>query len=455
MSYYADRGLKKPVGSISLKEVYDIRRTQNFCEFELATPSRVITLQADSEPDMMKWINLLSIYFGVQDIESDDSDDDDALEKFEITNGTVENSKKVVNFQKADLSRFFFLTSNLFIFHFFFYFETGKSNFVFVFFFKRSDETNTFLRFPFSSADRILLRDVQTSVQELPIHSHFLQVYPHPEPKNRPLLCLQVEFLDAQKKPVTIKAAHFDRQVGQGGLLYYLEVLVENQGEQTSLTRLTAPSLWFLLRLCTVSEQSELLYWDNIEPGCENLFGIHEQKCKNCRLSRPCDSPFKSISASGTLVTLNFLCNFRSLTPSQEIRPGFLHAMVLNRKTEGYLSSGFFVSREGDPPLDSVNKVTVQDQAAISSILDVTSKRQSLSFDQYRKSIAVFSNSFEFYFKQGKLQLESLKQSSFDLRIQDILLQCDATISSCIDTLGKKIPDDVVCLFLETSVFLL
>ena len=174
----------------------------------------------------MKWINQLSLFFGVQDLPSDDSDDNSY--EFNLLQGQLQIQDQLPPLSEGE--------------------GEGKDN-----------ELNHFLTLPLSSRDRLLLRDVQTSAKGLLAHPRFTLFSNLGDDRNNsrnngglehPYIRLSVELRDQNNddKPIQIKCAQFDRVIGHGGLLFYVEILDKSaqdqmEGQQSAFKTLLCPGV--------------------------------------------------------------------------------------------------------------------------------------------------------------------------------------------------------------------
>ena len=176
----------------------------------------------------MKWINQLSLFFGVQDLPSEDSDDNNYEANLLQGQLQIQNAPPPVLGGGGE----------------------GKDN-----------GLNHFLTLPLSSRDRLLLRDVQTSAKGLLAHPRFTLFSSLDNENNNsrnngglehPYINLSVELRDQNNgdKPIQIKCAQFDRVIGHGGLLFYVEILdksAQDQIEGAAFKTLLCPGVCFSL----------------------------------------------------------------------------------------------------------------------------------------------------------------------------------------------------------------
>ncbi len=238
-----------------MKDVYDIRRTQTPCEFEMATETRIFVFQSESDIDTMKWINFLTQHNGVQDFVFED-ESEDSFRKL-VMKGSVSmiHPLPLPLFQHPSRSSSPVSFSNNFCVDF---------------------------PLPLFSSDRLSLRDVMTSTQEFLVRPNFVKIVPKP---SECAMTLTVEFSEADKGSTRgIKCAYFDRLVGDSAMLFYVEL--EGQAGPPGVQMVT-PGVWLFLRL-VVNKGDSLVYLD--EKGAVP-FIIHDLHCKQCRLSRACDDP--------------------------------------------------------------------------------------------------------------------------------------------------------------------
>ena len=189
----------------------------------------------------MKWINQLSLFFGVQDLPSEDSDDNSY--EANLLQGELQLTNELPP-RVGDG-------------------EEGKDN-----------ELNRFLALPLSSRDRLLLRDVQTSAKGLLAHPRFTLFSSLGDDSNNssnngglqhPYIHLSVELRDQNNgdKPIQIKCAQFDRVIGHGGLLFYVEILDKSaqeqmEGQQSAFKTLLCPGVLFFFFFSFLSFLSSL-----------------------------------------------------------------------------------------------------------------------------------------------------------------------------------------------------
>ena len=304
----------------------------------------------------MKWINHLSSYFGVQDLPFDDSDDN-AYEANLLQGELTLQSLPVIQNRVPS---------------------------------EKDNDLNQFVPFPLISRDKNLLRDVQTSAKGLLAHPRFTLFTPLESSTQHPYLHLSVELRDQnnEDQPIQIKCAQFDRVIGHGGLLFYVEISDESAQKQikeaAAFKTLLCPGVWLLLRLCQ-KRGGEIVYME--APTRDSmLFGVHDLHCKKCRLSRACEHPCKSVKrrgeggegTTGFGLDLNVLLQFVSdehaqvmaakkkqqeETPEKDVKEttqekgegegeengeenlAYLHMTVLGMENSGSLSKGFSVGR--------------------------------------------------------------------------------------------------------------
>ena len=288
----------------------------------------------------MKWTNQLTNYYGVSDLPSDDSDDD----------GLDEIAKGSINFKAGFPEK---ILNQI---------EPHPND----------DQLNRFFSLSLSNRDRVLLRDVQTSAKGTCTKPRLLKFDTAAESNDRPFLNLVLELDDEQNNPHKIKRAHFDRMVGYGGILFYVELVEENTDDSDSsspVRTLISPGIWLFIRLCILDEEGKLVDVPGTK-DTKNMFGVHDLNCKKCRLSRECDDPCKSVRkvpGKEQEISLNILLCFLSEGEQngdleRVLSQTFLHMTVLGIRDAGVMSKGFSVHAAGTIEDESFKQVGSQQQ---------------------------------------------------------------------------------------------
>jgi hypothetical protein len=319
-----------------MKDVYDIRRTGGFCEFEMATETRIHVLQAEAEMDMMKWINFLSQHNGVQDFVFED-ENEEVFKKL-LLRGRVDvilplphhvlhHPTRTASSSASSASSASASALPLHSSHFCLDFPL-----------------------PLFSSDRVALRDVMTSVQDVKVRPNISNMS---SKASDCALTLTVEFLESDGKHRGVKSAYFDRLVGDAAMLFYVEFegqIASGAASGSGAGVMVCPGVWLLLRLVLLKDDG-LAYVGMSDAKCP--FMVHDLHCKQCRLSRPCEDPCKAVMAGKTSMDINV---FFQLFTAKE--PYYFHAVMLNTSSVGCLSAGFHVFGEGCPPVANAVKAS-------------------------------------------------------------------------------------------------
>lgn len=300
-----------------MPDIFEIQRTENFCEFEMKTDKKTYTLQADTEVDTMKWVNQLCGHVGVQDfIYEEELEDLKKLERVstvDVCNELPPQLSGGGGGGGGDST------------------ATSSSSSL------PSDACVSHTLSLFSS-ERIYLRDVLTSVlnPREPIRPYVIRLSPLYNRKNA--ISVSVEFIADDNRRIPVKSAYFDRFVGDvpTGVLCYIELETSTKSDATVMTQ---PGLWLFLRLV----------YKNAEGGLDlftqkgTAFAIHDSYCKNCRLSRYCDNSSKAVTFRKTGIDVNLFPQFDT-----DEFPVYFHVLMLHAIRVGVLTRGFHV-RHVDP----------------------------------------------------------------------------------------------------------
>lgn len=191
MIYYESNDsahLRRPLGFINLKNVFDVRRTSRSREFEVSTEKRTYTLLADSEVETLKWIV--------------------ALSPLCVSGGSVVSSQEQAFEGRVDLCT---------VFPPFFSEAFVDDNSV--------SSPSLHFHIPLSLRERTLLADIEGSLEKLPLRLAIESLTLAPESSCS--LNLVVEIQKADGSPVKVANASFDRMIGECGMLYFLELEVD------------------------------------------------------------------------------------------------------------------------------------------------------------------------------------------------------------------------------------
>jgi hypothetical protein len=187
------------------------------------------------------------------------------------------------------------------------------------------ESNSTQLALQFLPRDRNALSDVLNTTEEVNVYPNIISVI---YSDNR-YVTVTFSILDTQDNAFSIKAARFDRNIGDRALLYVVDLVKPYSRDEYV-------RIFVLLRCVSQNENGDMGYTPNVS------FTVHDLECQDCLLTRQCDDPKRGAIVGKNCVEANVRFPKINRAPS-----AMFHAMALNNLEKGTISYPF-VFRELD-----------------------------------------------------------------------------------------------------------